>query len=371
MEEEGKEYCVKATVKEHELYRGIKQTVVTRVNVVKDLQKVIDRETAKGEEVFGPDARRGIRKAALDEAEAEGARQGGGENMRKWLNMKVWSIIFGLIIFVCVVTVSFSHTVDLYERVGFKWWEAISITIAVETTFLLSGWSILWYRFRGQSPGGPAYAGFVYGVAIVLFSNSAYTVGLDILFENKVAQWALALSVVAGVLIAEAIISRNLVRLREQENEQTAKQTDEQTEGQTNKTNSNEQTNSAKQSEQTNTEKEQTVKQTNNQTNESNKQDKREQTTPDKQTNRQTNEQSGKQTDKQTASTTYGKHANKQTNKQRSKQTQTDNAKVYDEAIRYRKEKGTLPSVRTLASLAGCSNHRAYKVLQELREKAG
>lgn len=51
--EEGKEYCVKATVKEHGLYRGIKQTVVTRVNVVKDLQKVIDRETAKGEEFLG------------------------------------------------------------------------------------------------------------------------------------------------------------------------------------------------------------------------------------------------------------------------------------------------------------------------------
>jgi len=290
--------------------------------------------------------------------------------------MRKWSIIFGLVIFVCVVTVSFSHTVDLYERVGFKQWEAILITVAVEATFLLSGWSILWHRYRGQKPGGPAYAGFLYGVVLVLFSNSSYTVGLDVLFANKVAQWVLALSVVFGVLIAEAIISRNLVRLREQENEQTAEQTDEQTAGQTNKTNSNEQTNSAKQGEQTNTEKEQTVKQTNNQTNESNKQDKREQTTPDKQTNskqtnRQTNEQSGKQTDKQTASTTYGKHANKQTNKQRSKQTQTDNAKVYDEAIRYRKEKGTLPSVRTLASLAGCSNHRAYKVLQELREKAG
>lgn len=269
--------------------------------------------------------------------------------------MRKWSIIFGLIIFVCVVTVSFSHTVDLYERVGFKQWEAFLITVAVETTFLLSGWSILWYRNKGRKPGGPAYAGFLYGVVLVLFSNSAYTVGLDVLFENKIAQWVLALSVVFGVLIAEAIISRNLVRLREQGNEQTVGQT-----------------NDANQGEQTNTEKERTVKQTNNQTNESSKQDKSEQTTPDKQTNSkqtnwQTNEQSGKQTDKQTASTTYGKHANKQ----RSKQTQTDIAKVYDEAIRYRKEKGTLPSVRTLATLAGCSNHRAYKVLQELREKAG
>ena len=51
MEEDG-EYRVRATVKEHELYRGIKQTVVTRVKVVKDLQDVIDRETAKGEEFF-------------------------------------------------------------------------------------------------------------------------------------------------------------------------------------------------------------------------------------------------------------------------------------------------------------------------------
>lgn len=287
--------------------------------------------------------------------------------------MRKWSIIFGLIIFVCVVTVSFSHTVDLYERVGFKQWEAFLITVAVETTFLLSGWTILWYRNKGQKPGGPAYAGFLYGVVLVLFSNSAYTVGLDVLFANGIAQWVLALSVVFGVLIAEAIISRNLVRLREheRENEQTAEQTDEQTAEQTNKTNSNDQTNAVKQDEQTNNEKVQTVKQTTNQPNGSNKQDKREQTTPDKQTNRQTNEQSGKQTDKQTASTTYSEHENKQTNKRRSKQTQTDNAKVYDEAVRYYKEKGTLPSVRMLAMLADCSNHRAYKVLQELREKAG
>src|SRR5690606_6271066 len=125
-------------------------------------------------------------------------------------------------------------------------------------------------------------------------------------------------------------------------------------------------------SEQTNSEKRQTVKQTNG----PNKQDKGEQAVADKQTNskqsdKQSDEQSGKQTDKQTASTTYNEHANKQTNKRRSKQTQTDIAKVYDEAIRYHKEKGTLPSVRKLASLAGCSNHRAHKVLQELRGKAG
>ena len=286
--------------------------------------------------------------------------------------MRKWSIIFGLIIFVCVVTVSFSHTVDLYERVGFKQWEAILITVAVEATFLLSGWSILWHRYRGQRPGGPAYAGFLYGVVLVLFSNSSYTVGLDVLFANKVAQWVLALSVVFGVLIAEAIISRNLVRLREQEDVQTAERTDKQTEGQTNTANDNEQTNSVKQSEQTNSEKRQTVKQTNG----PNKQDEGEQAVADKQTNskqsdKQSDEQRGIQTDKQSASTTYNEHTNKQTNKRRNKQTQTDNAKVYDEAVRYYKENGTLPSVRRLATLADCSNHRAHKVLQELREKAG
>lgn len=131
--------------------------------------------------------------------------------------MRTWSIIFGMVIFICVVTVSFSHTVALYERVGFAQWEAVLITIAVETTFFLSGWSILWHRYRGQKPGGPAYAGFLYGVTLVLFSNAAYTVGLDVLFENKTAQWVLALSVVLGVLIAESIISKNLAELRRED----------------------------------------------------------------------------------------------------------------------------------------------------------
>jgi len=47
--EEGKEYFIKATVKDHRLYRDTKQTILTRVKVVKDLRAIIDRETAKGE----------------------------------------------------------------------------------------------------------------------------------------------------------------------------------------------------------------------------------------------------------------------------------------------------------------------------------
>jgi len=133
--------------------------------------------------------------------------------------MRTWSIILGVVIFLCVVSVSFSHTVDLYKRVGFVLWEAVGITIAVETTFFLSGWSILWHRYRGQKPGGPAYAGFLYGVTLVLFSNAAYTVGLNRLFENDIAQWVLALSVVLGVLIAESIISQNLAELHRENGE--------------------------------------------------------------------------------------------------------------------------------------------------------
>lgn len=133
--------------------------------------------------------------------------------------MRTWSIILGVVIFLCVVSVSFSHTVDLYQRVGFVRWEATVFTIAVETTFLLSGWSILWYRNKGEKPSGSAYAGFIYGVILVLFSNSAYTVGLDELFENKIAQWVLALSVVLGVLIAESIISQNLAELHRENGE--------------------------------------------------------------------------------------------------------------------------------------------------------
>lgn len=131
--------------------------------------------------------------------------------------MRTWSIILGAVIFLCVVSVSFSHTVDLYQRVGFVRWEATVFTIAVETTFLLSGWSILWYRNKGEKPSGSAYAGFIYGVILVLFSNSAYTVGLHELFENKIAQWVLALSVVFGVLVAESIISQNLAELHQKD----------------------------------------------------------------------------------------------------------------------------------------------------------
>ena len=131
--------------------------------------------------------------------------------------MRTWSIILGVVIFLCVVSVSFSHTVDLYKRVGFALWESVVFTIAVETTFFLSAWTILWRRNRGEKPSGSAYAGFTYGVVLVFFSNSAYTVGLNRLFENDIAQWVLALSVVFGVLVAESIISQNLAELHQKD----------------------------------------------------------------------------------------------------------------------------------------------------------
>lgn len=131
--------------------------------------------------------------------------------------MRAWSIFLGVVIFLCVVSVSFSHTVDLYQRVGFALWEAVVFTIAVETTFFLSAWTILWRRNKGEKPSGSAYAGFTYGVVLVFFSNSAYTVGLNRLFENDIAQWVLALSVVFGVLVAESIISQNLAELHQKD----------------------------------------------------------------------------------------------------------------------------------------------------------
>src|SRR5690606_22495154 len=86
-------------------------------------------------------------------------------------------------------------------------------------TFFLSAWTILWRRNKGAKPSGSAYAGFTYGVVLVFFSNSAYTVGLNRLFENDIAQWVLALSVVLGVLIAESIISQNLAELHRENGE--------------------------------------------------------------------------------------------------------------------------------------------------------
>lgn len=90
--------------------------------------------------------------------------------------MRGWSIFFGILIFASIVSVSFSHTVDLYLRVGFLLWEARLATFAVEATFLLSGWSILWYRMQKKDPGKAAYLGFSFGLFMALFSNSAYSI---------------------------------------------------------------------------------------------------------------------------------------------------------------------------------------------------
>ena len=166
------------------------------------------------------------------------------------------------------------------------------------------------------------------------------------LFENMIAQWVLALSVVFGVLIAEAIISRNLVRLREQGNEQTEERTSEQTAERTKESNETpERTTEQTVIDRTETPNKHVAEGRNG--------------SPNKQANVQKTEQTN---DKPNTSSRPNKRGDERT-------SQTDNSNITDVAVRYYNEHGKLPTVRTLASMAGCSNYRAYTVINELKEK--
>jgi len=307
--------------------------------------------------------------------------------------MRIWSIIFGMVIFICVVTVSFSHTVALYERVGFVRWEAVLITIAVETTFLLSGWSILWYRYRGQHPGGPSYAGFLYGVTIVLFSNSAYTVGLDVLFTNKVAQWMLALSVVAGVFISEAIISRNLTQWTGRPATNHDKQSADQTERTAESTNQ-----PANQADEpaiqvadhstTNRPADQVAETANQPTGQSDRPatagqdrpankvaDQVETSQPATKPNNVVNMAGRRKTARPTTDQPDKEHSTSATSQPTTDQSASGrpttgaDPEVVEVVEKYYKENGELPSQRKAAEMADCSRYQAAKAIDEVKQK--
>lgn len=119
--------------------------------------------------------------------------------------MRFINILTGFIILICVVSVSCLHTVALFESVGFQRVEAILIVIAVEAIFLLSCLNLVVSRIRQTKPGLPAIAGFLYGTALVGWSNVSYV------YDHGIAGWLLGASIPVGLIIAEGVITREII----------------------------------------------------------------------------------------------------------------------------------------------------------------
>lgn len=120
--------------------------------------------------------------------------------------MRFLNIFIGLVILICIIFVSYSHTVLLFNSVGIVGWKGHLATIAVEATFILSCFNLVVTRLKKYKPGFFAIAGFFYGSGLTAWSNISFS------FEYGITGWILGAAIPVGLWIAEGIISHSLLR---------------------------------------------------------------------------------------------------------------------------------------------------------------
>lgn len=122
--------------------------------------------------------------------------------------MRVFNILGGLGVLLCNIVVSYNHSIELFQSGGFEGWMAHVAVIGAETTFILGALNIVVARLRGVSPGAPAILGGLLGVALVSWSNAAagWSYGLPGIL--------LGLATPASLIVAEAMISREILHRR-------------------------------------------------------------------------------------------------------------------------------------------------------------
>lgn len=123
--------------------------------------------------------------------------------------MKAINIIGAFTVLACNLVVSFSHTLDLFRAGGFSGGLEIIATVGVETVFIMGALNIVVARLRGVSPGAPAVMGGLLGVVLVSWSNVAAG------WEYGWPGVLLGLATPASLIVAEAILSREIVQRRE------------------------------------------------------------------------------------------------------------------------------------------------------------
>src|SRR5690606_12142754 len=120
--------------------------------------------------------------------------------------MKKLNILGAVLVLLCAVSVSYSHSVALFEAGGFRGWMAHCGVIAVEATFLLGVLNLVVSRIKGEPPGKPAIFGGLLGVLLVGWSNVAagWSFGLTGIL--------LGLVIPCALIVSEAILSKAILQ---------------------------------------------------------------------------------------------------------------------------------------------------------------
>lgn len=307
--------------------------------------------------------------------------------------MRAFNALSSLAVMAAVVYISFVHSLELFRAYGFEGELAYLGVIAVELTFVSSMLNIVVCRLKQRPAGMPSYIGGLLGVSLVAWSNVSATV------EYGLPGVVLGLFVPGALVVSESIMSYAVIRGRTADTKRTAesdrdgrndrghmtdtRRTDIRTtdvhstdalttDGQTKAG----QTGSV-QATGTRTADAQTA---DIQAADAQNADAENRTDSKRDPYGQTDNRDDERTDGQGTARTVSlsdirnrRAANSKTDNretgQRTNKRRTDRSAIADKAIEYYNENGTLPSVRKLAEMYGCSKHMAHETIKELKAK--
>ena len=315
--------------------------------------------------------------------------------------MRLFNALSSFAVMACVVIISFVHSLELFRAYGFNGYLAYLGVIAVELTFVSSMLNIIVCRLKNRPAGAPSYIGGLLGVSLVAWSNVSATV------EYGLPGVVLGLFVPGALVVSESVMSYAVIRGRTADTKRTAESdrdghggdgqmmdtrrtdirtadvhstdaltTDGQTKaGQTGSV----QATGTRTADTQNTDAENRTDskrdpygQTDNRDDERTDADKQttdtDKWTVDTRTDGQGTARTVSLSDIRNRRAANSRTDNRETG-QRTNKRRTDRSAIADKAIEYYNENGTLPSVRKLAEMYGCSKHMAHETIKELKAK--
>lgn len=115
------------------------------------------------------------------------------------------TVILGSLIFLCAQTLSYVHTLRLFELHGYRGWEAHLGVIMFEAVFFLGAFVTMIFHFIGEKPGVPVRLATFLGAGFVTWSNVSYGM------EYGAGGIVIGISIILCVIVAELVAGRSIL----------------------------------------------------------------------------------------------------------------------------------------------------------------
>ncbi|EGK07118.1 hypothetical protein HMPREF9374_3879 [Desmospora sp. 8437] len=115
------------------------------------------------------------------------------------------TVILGGLIFGCAQTLSYVHTLNLFERHGYTSWQAHLGVIMFEALFFLGAFTTMVFHFIGAKPGIPVRMATLLGAGFVGWSNISYGM------EYGRGGVVIGISIILCAIVAELVTGKSIL----------------------------------------------------------------------------------------------------------------------------------------------------------------